>query len=47
MLAHPPHRRDMECSTGSSSLLRLDARELDHLAPLVGFVDNELGEVGR
>jgi hypothetical protein len=27
--------------------LRLDAGELDHLAPLLGFVDDKLAEVGR
>src|SRR5262249_11884358 len=27
--------------------LQLDPRELDHLAPLFGFVGNELGEIGR
>ncbi len=28
-------------------LLRLDAGGLDHLAPLLGFVGNELAELGR
>jgi len=28
-------------------LLRLDARELDHPGPLVGFIGDELAEVGR
>ena len=32
----------MERQTGS---FRLDARELDHLGPLLGFVDDELVEV--
>src|SRR6516225_5836235 len=27
--------------------LRLDAGELDHLAPLLGLVDNQLAELGR
>src|SRR5262249_39635048 len=27
--------------------VRLDARELDHLAPLLGLVDNQLAELGR
>ena len=27
--------------------LRLDVRRLDHLAPLLGFVGDELAEVGR
>ena len=34
-----------ECSSGGS--LRLDACELDHLGPLLGFVGDELAEVGR
>ena len=33
----------MECRRGS---LRLDVRRADHLAPLLGFVGNELSEVG-
>ena len=32
--------------TGSPASLRLEARELDHLAPLLGFVGDELAEVG-
>jgi hypothetical protein len=27
--------------------LRLDARERDHLAPLLGLVDNQLAELAR
>src|SRR5271168_4911148 len=34
----------MECFAGRS--LRLDARELDHLAPLLGLIGNELAEIG-
>src|SRR5262245_12242338 len=37
-------KRDvMECQPGS---LRLDAGELDHVGPLLGFVGDQLGEVG-
>ena len=37
----------MECRLPSGSAsLRLDARELDHLAPFLGFVGDELAEVG-
>src|SRR5262245_21711677 len=32
---------------GIHSLFRLRARELDHLAPLLGLLGNELAEVGR
>src|SRR5262245_58154963 len=28
-------------------ITRPEASDLDHLAPFLGFVDNELGEVGR
>jgi hypothetical protein len=28
-------------------LIRLDSREPDHLAPFLGFVGNELTEIGR
>src|ERR1700733_9275198 len=31
----------------STQLLRLDVRELDHLGPFLGFVGNELAEIGR
>src|SRR5215831_2582372 len=31
---------------GACRLFRLDVRELDHLAPLLGFVRDELAEVG-
>jgi hypothetical protein len=34
-----------EC--GRSALLRVDPREPDDLGPLLGFLDNELAEVGR
>src|ERR1700722_7766416 len=31
----------------STCSLRLDIRELDHLGPFLGFVGNELAEIGR
>src|SRR5580700_10710081 len=31
----------------STRSLRLDVRELDHLGPFLGFVGNELAEIGR
>src|SRR6266436_579875 len=34
-------------SSAETSSLRLDAGELDHLAPLLGFVGDELAEIGR
>jgi hypothetical protein len=38
--------RDVITDRSSSSLLRLDVCCSDHLAPLFGFVDNQLTEVG-
>src|SRR6476659_3481825 len=35
----------MECASGRTGSLRLEARELDHLAPFLGFVCDELSEV--
>src|SRR5215831_11841507 len=32
---------------GTAASVRLDARELDHLGPLFGFVGDELAELGR
>jgi hypothetical protein len=32
---------------GTAASVWLDARELDHLGPLLGFGGDELGEVGR
>src|SRR5262249_57955085 len=32
---------------GNIALLRLDARELHHLGPLLGFLGDELAELGR
>jgi hypothetical protein len=32
---------------GARGSLRLDAGELDHLGPFLGFVGNELAEIGR
>src|SRR5262245_62136904 len=34
-------------SLASKGSLRLDARELDHLAPLIGFVHQEFPEIRR
>src|ERR1700684_277722 len=31
----------------STRSLRLDVRELDHLGPFLGFIGNELTEIGR
>src|SRR6202795_2390759 len=31
----------------STRSLRLDIRELDHLGPFLGFIGNELAEIGR
>jgi len=36
----------MECRRDDDSLFRLDVGRPDHLAPLLGFVGNELAEVG-
>src|ERR1700676_1170465 len=36
----------MERSVGLPESLRLDVRELHHLAPLFGFLDDELSKVG-
>jgi hypothetical protein len=38
-------REIMECRVASGSF-RLDARELDHLGPLLGFVCDELAKIG-
>src|SRR5947209_20618502 len=37
----------MEDLPGIAGSIRFDARELDHLAPLLGFLSDELAEVGR
>src|SRR5262245_64706624 len=38
---------EYRASAASAVSLRLDASELDHFAPLLGLVDNQLAELGR
>src|SRR4029077_4462888 len=50
-----PHRRtsairgtgDMECGLTKPASLRLDVEGPDHLAPLLGFVEDELTKIAR
>src|SRR5215470_2888790 len=46
-----PHSRTgdyrLSARATGSALLRLDARHLDHLGPLLGFLSNEFAEIGR
>jgi hypothetical protein len=45
---HPPfaEREVMECGLTEPTSLRLDVRRLDHLAPFLGLVGDELTEIG-
>jgi hypothetical protein len=39
-------RRALDCRGSVARSLRLDAGELDHLTPFLGFVGDQLAEVG-
>src|SRR5262249_670211 len=45
--AHGFAERDLWNIDSGSASLRLDAGEFDHLAPLLGFLGDELAELGR